>query len=83
MNGERHNGAFVVGLLLGAVGGSVAALWFAPLSGEETRQQLLSRVSGLVPGSGLPDHLDQGSYALNTGSLDALTLEPAEERANT
>lgn len=82
MTGERHNGAFVIGLLLGAIGGSLAALWFAPLSGDETRQQLLSRLSALLPGSGLPDHLDQGSYALNASPIDALELESPEQRFN-
>lgn len=77
MSSERHNGAFAVGLLLGAIGGSLAALWFAPVAGSETRQQLVNRLSGFVPGAGLPDHLDQGSYALNTSPLDAMALESA------
>ena len=40
--GER-NTCFVVGLLLGMVVGAVLMLFFAPVKGEQTRQQLLKQ----------------------------------------
>lgn len=41
---ERHNVAFLVGILIGAIASSVAALLLTPLSGRETRQQLAARI---------------------------------------
>ena len=40
---ERHWGAFFLGLLLGAIGGAVAALLLAPRRGEEVRRELSAR----------------------------------------
>ena len=37
---ERHWGAFFLGLLIGAIGGAVAALLLAPRRGEEMRREL-------------------------------------------
>jgi hypothetical protein len=37
---EGGAGIFLVGAMLGTVIGAVAALWFAPRSGEETRQEI-------------------------------------------
>jgi gas vesicle protein len=37
---ERHWGAFFLGLLLGAVGGAIAALLLAPKRGDEMRREL-------------------------------------------
>ena len=44
MAGKRHDddeiGPFFTGALIGAVIGVAAALWFAPQSGQETRQEI-------------------------------------------
>ena len=55
MVGERHNVAFLVGVIFGAAGAAVAALLYTPLSGAETRQQLSDRVSALRGGDGTPE----------------------------
>jgi len=47
MVGERHNVAFMVGILIGACAAACATLLFAPLSGWETREQLRSRYAEL------------------------------------
>lgn len=39
-NEDSNHGGFITGLLVGAALGAVAALLFAPHSGEQTRQQL-------------------------------------------
>ncbi|MEP7284254.1 MAG: YtxH domain-containing protein [Chloroflexota bacterium] len=33
-------GTFVIGALLGSLAGAIAALWFAPRSGKETRHEI-------------------------------------------
>lgn len=63
MSDERHNAAFMVGIILGALGGAAATLWLTPLSGTQTREQLAARLVGMLPGGTLPTHLDQGTYA--------------------
>lgn len=40
---ERHWGAFFLGLLLGAIGGAIAALLLAPKRGDEMRRELSVR----------------------------------------
>jgi len=50
MVGERHNVAFLVGVIVGAAGAASAALLYTPLSGAETRQQLSGRVAALRGG---------------------------------
>ena len=40
-NERNGGGGFILGLLLGAVGGFVAGMVFAPKSGEETRAFIL------------------------------------------
>jgi gas vesicle protein len=50
---ERHRndggdaGIFVVGALLGGLLGAIAAFWFAPQSGEETRREIQERGNDL------------------------------------
>ena len=61
--GDRHSVAFMVGVILGALGGALGTLVLTPLSGEQTREQLRLRTAGLRPGAGLPSHLDEGTYA--------------------
>jgi gas vesicle protein len=41
---EDGVGAFVFGALLGGIVGGIAAFWFAPQSGEETRHDIEHRV---------------------------------------
>src|SRR5919199_654776 len=60
---ERHNVAFMVGIILGGLGGALATLFLTPLSGARTREQLRARLARLQPGTGIPDHLDSGTYA--------------------
>lgn len=55
MVGERHNVAFLVGVIFGAAGAAVAALLSTPLSGAETRQQLSARVAALRGGDTTPE----------------------------
>lgn len=45
---ERHWGAFFLGLVLGAIGGAVAALLLAPKRGAEMRQELATRADEMV-----------------------------------
>lgn len=47
MIGERHNVAFLVGVIVGAAVSAVGTLFFTPLSGAETRQQVTGRVAAL------------------------------------
>ncbi len=54
MVGERHNVAFLVGVIVGAAGAASAALLYTPLSGAETRQQLSGRVAALRGGEDVP-----------------------------
>ena len=42
-NERNGGGGFLIGLLMGAVGGFVAGMVFAPKSGEETRAFLLDQ----------------------------------------
>lgn len=52
---ERHNVAFLVGILIGAIASSLATLLLTPLSGRETRQQLAAKIDearGTDAGSG-------------------------------
>jgi hypothetical protein len=51
---ERHNVAFLVGVIFGAAGAAIAALFSTPLSGAETRQQLSARVASLRGGGDVP-----------------------------
>jgi len=49
--GERHNVAFMVGVILGALAASLAVLFLTPVPGRETREQLASRFAELRGGS--------------------------------
>lgn len=63
MADERHNGAFMVGIVLGSLAGGIGTLLLTPLSGRQTREQLGAR-GGLRGRRGrVPDHLDRGTYA--------------------
>ena len=44
---QRHDVAFMVGMLLGACAAACATLFFTPLSGRETRAQLRERYAEL------------------------------------
>ncbi len=44
---QRHNVAFMVGVLFGACAAACATLLFTPLSGRETRAQLRERYAEL------------------------------------
>ena len=52
MTSERHNVAFMVGVILGALAATVAVLFLTPLSGRETRAQLAARIAELRDESG-------------------------------
>ena len=43
----RRFGNFMVGILMGAMVGSIAALLFAPMSGEELRTQAAERADAV------------------------------------
>lgn len=42
---QRHNVAFMFGVIVGALGAALVVLFRAPLSGRETRQQLAARIA--------------------------------------
>ncbi len=48
MESDRHDAAFIVGAVLGAVVGGTAALFKVPLPGARTRAQLSERRDALV-----------------------------------
>lgn len=50
MANERHNGAFLFGVLIGACAAAIAALFYTPLAGWETREQLRARYAALRGG---------------------------------
>ncbi len=63
---EQHNAAFMVGIILGALGGGIGTLLLTPLAGRQTREQLGERVGAFTSaarGEPVPDHLDGGTYA--------------------
>lgn len=68
MTRERHNVAFLVGVMFGAAGAAVAALLTTPLSGAETRQQLSERVAALRGGT-TPALSGGTTPTLNTGTI--------------
>lgn len=49
---DRHNVAFMVGIILGALIAAVAVLFQTPLSGRETREQVTLRLDDLRGGDG-------------------------------
>ena len=49
---ERHNVAFMLGVILGALAAAIAAALFTPASGKETREQFSALVSNLRSGAG-------------------------------
>ena len=44
---ERHNVAFMVGVIFGALAASLAVLFLTPVPGRETREQLAARLASL------------------------------------
>ena len=44
---ERHNVAFIVGVIIGALGAALAVLFLTPVPGRETREQLAARIAEL------------------------------------
>lgn len=50
MGESRHNVAFMVGVIVGALIAAVVVLLQTPLSGKETREQLALRLNGLRTG---------------------------------
>lgn len=57
---NRHNAAFVVGSVIGAVAGAAVALWKTPYSGEELRTKLT--------GAGAHEGIESQSYAASTST---------------
>src|SRR3954447_18481585 len=47
MVGDRHNVAFMVGVILGALAAALAVLFLTPVPGRDTREQLAARLAGL------------------------------------
>ncbi|MDI3339477.1 MAG: YtxH domain-containing protein [Sphaerobacter sp.] len=43
MADDRHEGAFILGVVLGAIAGASATLWLTPRSGEELRADIVRR----------------------------------------
>lgn len=54
MAGERYNSAFLLGIIIGACAAACAALFYTPLAGWETREQLRSRYLALRGGDTSP-----------------------------
>lgn len=44
---SRHDFAFIAGVIIGAIAGAVATLALTPMSGNETREMIRSRVNEL------------------------------------
>lgn len=44
---SRHDFAFIAGVIIGAVAGAVATLALTPMSGNETREMIRSRVNNM------------------------------------
>lgn len=73
---QRHNGAFVVGSILGGLTGAAVALWKAPRTGKELREKLMGEedgsrrvvVSGVGAGSrGVLSGVSAGSQRVVSG----------------
>ena len=82
---EHNEGGFVGGLLLGMVLGAIIALLFAPKTGQDTREMVVSTVDDLknkVAGeaSDAEDELVVNVDAAVDSVEDALSDEPAIER---
>ncbi len=76
---ERHNVAFLVGVIFGAAGAAVASLVSTPLSGAETRQQLSDRVASLRGGDSTakPTRIPGGETTVTTTRIySSDTTEP-------
>lgn len=84
MVGERHNVAFLVGVIFGAAGAAIASLLSTPLSGAETRQQLRDRVTALRGGDSTPEprRVQGGDTATTTRISSSDTAEPRSVQGN-
>lgn len=76
MVGERHNVAFLVGIIAGAAASAVGTLFFTPLSGTETRQQLAARLAALRGTGGAADPLTPIVIVEPVASGDLAALRP-------
>lgn len=54
MGANQHRGAFLFGMLAGAVAGAAVTLLKTPVSGQELRQRLRRKAEQIVPGGKLP-----------------------------
>lgn len=82
MADERHNAAFMVGVILGALAGAVATLLLTPLSGDQTRAQLNAsarRAAAQLPGGAQPTPAVIAPPPLPPASEVVVTTVPAGE----
>ena len=54
MGANQHRGAFLFGMLAGAVAGAAVTLLRTPVSGHELRQRILRKAEQIMPGGRLP-----------------------------
>ncbi len=80
---ERHNVAFMVGILIGALAASIGALLLTPLSGRETREQLAAKVGelrGQTEGvATVEERFDDDAAARLSRNLEARLHDPARD----
>jgi hypothetical protein len=68
---ERHWGAFLAGMMIGAVTGVIVALMTAPKSGAETREEIATRARDVAETAGEWIPVNVPSTNGNGGSVDA------------
>lgn len=74
---ERHWGAFLAGIVIGAVTGAIVALMTAPKSGRETRDELTARARDAAEAAGewIPITVPSGNGAATVGVPDVTEVE--------
>ena len=81
MSKEDNSVAFGVGLLAGVIGGVVAAILYAPKSGEETRKNVENAVSNLAE-KYTPEIQEAKKQALTSIDVKRYRLEQKYNKIN-
>lgn len=82
---DSETPTFVFGMILGFVAGSVAALWMAPRSGTESRQEIKNRaqssvriISDRVQGESVEDSIELGKAIAHQKKADSTKSNDAD-----